>query len=56
MFWGIDKEFHSVAVVGLGKKVPEQEDIELISQENESIRMAATGIILMHCLFFKPIW
>ncbi|XP_018562536.1 cytosol aminopeptidase isoform X2 [Anoplophora glabripennis] len=43
LFWGIDEEFQSVAVVGLGKKIPEQEEIELISQENESVRVAASA-------------
>lgn len=43
LFWGIDEEFQSVAVVGLGKKNPVQDDIELISQENESVRVAASG-------------
>lgn len=44
VFWGIDEEFHSVAVVGLGKKIPEHENIELISEEKELVRVAATGM------------
>ncbi|XP_023029462.1 cytosol aminopeptidase isoform X2 [Leptinotarsa decemlineata] len=43
IFWGLDDEFQSVAVVGLGKKCEEPEDIELINRERESVRIAASA-------------
>jgi hypothetical protein len=43
VFWGLDKEFQSVAVVGLGKRSKPRDEIELVSEERESVRVAAAG-------------
>ncbi|RZC40296.1 cytosol aminopeptidase [Asbolus verrucosus] len=42
VLWGLDKEFQSVAIVGLGKKSKPKDEIELISEEKESVRIAAS--------------
>ncbi|XP_057663773.1 cytosol aminopeptidase-like isoform X2 [Diorhabda carinulata] len=44
VFWGLDKEYHSVAIAGLGKKsVTHNEDIELLCEDNEAVRIAASA-------------
>ncbi|CAG9856879.1 unnamed protein product [Phyllotreta striolata] len=44
LFWGLDKEFNSVAVAGLGKdSEPTDDDIELICNKSEAIRIAAAA-------------
>ncbi|CAG9822474.1 unnamed protein product [Phaedon cochleariae] len=43
VFWGLDNEFQSVAVVGLGKKCEESDDLELICREKEAVRVAASA-------------
>ncbi|CAH1958634.1 unnamed protein product [Acanthoscelides obtectus] len=42
LFWGLDNEFQSVAVVGLGKK-DVNEPIELLCHEKEAVRVAASA-------------
>ncbi|KAJ8933099.1 hypothetical protein NQ318_010680 [Aromia moschata] len=43
IFWGLNKDHCSVAVVGLGKKVKDKDDIELIHLEKDAVRIAASG-------------
>ncbi|XP_028133921.2 cytosol aminopeptidase isoform X2 [Diabrotica virgifera virgifera] len=43
VFWGLDPEYNAVAVTGLGKDTDKQDDIELICQENENVRIAASA-------------
>lgn len=43
VFWGLTKEQNAVAVVGLGKKGAQAENVELLNQEKESIRVAVSG-------------
>lgn len=42
-FWGLDKTYNAVCVVGLGEKNPKSDDNELICQEKEAVRVAASG-------------
>lgn len=49
-FWGLEEEYQCVAVVGLGKKCKGFCDIEVVDQDREAIRVAASGIIrLIRC-------
>lgn len=43
MFWGLDSNFTSVAVVGLGKPKQAYDDLENICPVKESARVAAAG-------------
>ncbi|CAH0552893.1 unnamed protein product [Brassicogethes aeneus] len=43
VFWGLDDEYRAVSVVGLGKKNPPQNELEIISEEKENIRKAAAA-------------
>lgn len=52
LFWGLDNEYHSVAVVGIGNQCEEPSDIELINQQKENIRIAASGKNAMIKIFF----
>lgn len=60
LFWGLNNEFPSVAVVGLGKKSKSKDEIELICEEKEAVRTAAAGkkIKQLNCIFkneFQPV-
>ncbi|XP_044257997.1 cytosol aminopeptidase-like isoform X3 [Tribolium madens] len=43
VFWGLEPDFQSIAVVGLGKKTKPNDELELVSEERESVRIAAAA-------------
>lgn len=46
VFYGLNPKYHSVAVVGLGKKDQDYDCLERIHSGKEAVRIAAAGIYL----------
>ncbi|KAI4457372.1 leucine aminopeptidase-related [Holotrichia oblita] len=55
-FWGLDPEYECVAVVGLGKSCRGFDEIEVVDQDKEAVRIAAAaGYNALHNLGVKNI-
>lgn len=53
VFWGLEQEFASVAVVGLGKKPNSFNEKERICEGKEAVRIAAAGNYIRKYVFFS---